>query len=425
MSQIYRGAEQVLIWLGPAADGSDSLMDVWDQVGRKAQAWGLESYYTKERFLELKRITAKSEPNDRKTVEFHGICQTAGPTFDIKAMNAWYGRPWFSRVWVVQEFCLGGDAVFVCGQRRVSVNLVFVARQIFDFYIGYALDENTPRERLQEVNSMIFDPTPPLFAARSRRRKFECNTGTGDSLLQLLQRLYVGKVVKATDPKDRIFGVLALANDTEKLGIRPDYGLTVEQIYTRTSRLIIQNGELDLIGLSQFPKRSKSLPSWVPDWLGPIQPSFCSIGPSASLDKPLFAASGSDQPSLTETGDESLLGIEGYRFDEIEEVGAPWKEPEAGSGFNHVPYLSYFSQIKAMCIISANKDHHIYKSPERRAEGFWRILVGDVEETSTGDKRRATPSSLKGYQQLWLAVNRSNKINCSHQMQSTRISLSG
>jgi hypothetical protein len=400
MSQIYSGAEQVLIWLGPAADRSDLLMDVWDRVGRMAQAWGLESYYTKERLPELGRITAKSDPNDGKTIEFQNLCQTVGPTFDIKAMDAWYGRPWFSRVWIVQEFCLGADAVFVCGHRKVPITLVFLARQIFDFYIGYTMDENTPRQRLQEVRSMIVDPTPPLFAARNRRRKFERNDGTGDSLLQLLQRLYVGMNAQATDPKDMIFGLLALANDTNKLGIIPDYGLAVKQIYTKTSRLIIQNGELDLIGLSQFPKRSNSLPSWVPDWRGPLQPSFCNIGPSSLLDKHLFSASDSNQPSLTETDDESLLGIEGYLVDEIEEVGAPWKERESGSEFDHVPYLSYFSQIKAMCIISANKDYDIYQRPERRGEGFWRIPVGDVEETTTHDTRRATPSSLKGYQQF-------------------------
>jgi len=49
MGSIYFIAEEVLVWLGPAANDSDSVMDAWRHVGQPAQGRGMGSYYTRER----------------------------------------------------------------------------------------------------------------------------------------------------------------------------------------------------------------------------------------------------------------------------------------------------------------------------------------------------------------------------------------
>jgi hypothetical protein len=64
MTQIYRQAEEVLIWIGPAALGSDCLMDVWHQVGLRAKAWGMDRYHEKEHFQEFQKIITKSNSTD-------------------------------------------------------------------------------------------------------------------------------------------------------------------------------------------------------------------------------------------------------------------------------------------------------------------------------------------------------------------------
>jgi hypothetical protein len=395
-------------------------MDVWHQVGQKAKVWGMDKYHQKEHFLEFQRIVSKSNPIDQRTMDFHKICETAGPDFDLKAMIAWYKRPWFSRVWVVQEFCLGRRTVFVCGEKRVAVDLVLLARQIFDFYLPYALTKGMLLDERRDAETLIDqNPTASLFAARNRRRRFECSDGTkndetsvdrksnvgiGDELFQLLQRFYVYNNLQATDPRDRIFGLAALATDMKKLGIETDYTTsTIDQIYTRTARAIIHDGKLDLLRLAQFPKTLESLPSWVPDWCGNIQPSFCSLGPSnPTSTPPLFAASGSDQPFLIPTGDDSrLLGVRGYLVDEVEQVCCPWTYPSHGGNPDHVPYLAFLSDIKSLCMISAARNSDIYETSQRQAEGIWRIPIGDVEEMHYSDMCRATSSFFKGYRKFF------------------------
>jgi hypothetical protein len=52
----------------------------------------------------------------------------------LGAMVSWLERPWFKRVWVVQEFCLCEDTIFVCGTESVEVELVMLALKIVQFW---------------------------------------------------------------------------------------------------------------------------------------------------------------------------------------------------------------------------------------------------------------------------------------------------
>jgi hypothetical protein len=75
MQDIYRKATSVLVWLGAAADSSDTAMASIDRFDR-------------------------------------GYWQTYD--FQVQFMRILY-RPWFTRIWTVQEFVLGAEPKFGCG----------------------------------------------------------------------------------------------------------------------------------------------------------------------------------------------------------------------------------------------------------------------------------------------------------------------
>jgi hypothetical protein len=60
----YFSAEQVLVWLWPAEEGSDEVMEAWQKVGQRARELGIEAYYTLEKWHELARMAFNPEPKN-------------------------------------------------------------------------------------------------------------------------------------------------------------------------------------------------------------------------------------------------------------------------------------------------------------------------------------------------------------------------
>ncbi|ORY17222.1 hypothetical protein BCR34DRAFT_583694 [Clohesyomyces aquaticus] len=100
MGRIYRSTEEALVWLGPAYENSDALMDVFLKLGAFAEAFNLLGYYSKEKYQELEAIQTKKNPDDPKTIEYHAFCDSITHLFTyniFKSLTAFHHRPWFRR----------------------------------------------------------------------------------------------------------------------------------------------------------------------------------------------------------------------------------------------------------------------------------------------------------------------------------------
>ncbi|KAK3389583.1 hypothetical protein B0H63DRAFT_537583 [Podospora didyma] len=289
---------------------------------------------------------------------------TASPI--LRAMIAWQRRPWFYRVWVLQEFSLAPEAVFVCGSKRVPVDLLIFARQIVDFALFQQIVDDPNSELRDALRELTHNPVRRFFGTRKGHQ----NTHIG------------GEIMEASEQVDRLFSLLGLATDTEKLaelGLKADYSVKDDNlVFTRAARALICNGHLELLSLSQHCKTSHGLPSWVPDWRSrrpPLRRSFCWTSEHGNCPTSLFAASGNDcgPPKILPTYDEKVLGLEGVVVDTVDE-------------------------IRLMCLLSATRRK--YDDPQRQEEAYWRIPVGDLEETKLYDVCRATTSYSEVYRHL-------------------------
>jgi hypothetical protein len=393
-----------LLWLGPTESGSDAVMDIWSKIGQDARDLGLESFYTEEQFPQLQPIVINADPADPLTIKFQTLFETSRCMYRdcLDPIISWFQRPWFKRVWVVQEFCLCADTVFVCGDKSVAAELVMLAIQIVHFSCGQLLEDVVGKgKEFAELNAkvplILKEPTSALFSARQRRRGYDTKwTGksTGDSLLALMRKLYVQREMHATDPRDRIYALLGLA--TDGLDIVPDYSDSdYANLLCRTARAMIEKQGLEVLSYSQFPKNYTPLPSWVPDWRSNLAPSYYDhslIGP------PFFQACGAMELSIVPSPSMSVLVLEGVTVDVVEEVGGPWHRP---TRWAHEGYLNFFAQIRLMCQLSALKKQNIYLIESRREEAVWRVPIGDLY-TLNGRTARPT-TSLKGTYQSCLA----------------------
>lgn len=200
MPLIYKGASRTFAYVGEAADGSDFVLKNLS-----------EGVWTSPYLLDL-----------------------------------FFARPYFSRVWVVQEIALSKSITMMCGDNAVQWTKFMT------------------HEHLQQIyTSSYFETFPTVL--RLDQRYLSSSTSILDALL-------LGRSCNASDPRDKVFGLLGLVSAE---GRPPaDYSMSTAELYTKIAMYLlkIQRWGLDVI-LGNLCYRSdrarahtKNLPSWVPDW---------------------------------------------------------------------------------------------------------------------------------------------------------------
>lgn len=174
------------------------------------------------------------------------------------AVSDLLSRSWFSRLWVIQEVARSRSAVVICGTRAVSWDCF--ARWPFRVRGG---DSSYALPGILNYSSGF---TP---------------TSGGDSLLQLL---YDNRNAIASDPRDKVFGILGLMEDNSPYLSLIRYDLSCEEAYTQAaSNLWTESCSLRLLSAAGFQNRRSAskrevLPSWVPDWRFPWPGTSLALG---------------------------------------------------------------------------------------------------------------------------------------------------
>ncbi|KAK2040016.1 heterokaryon incompatibility protein [Colletotrichum somersetense] len=410
MAQIYSGAELVVVWLGPAADGSDALMECWRDIGQAARDLGIESYLTRERFPLLYPMLENREPDDPvAAAQFQALQERAVPAFNtlLEAMVAWNERPWFGRVWTIQEQALGPNTSFLCGSKMLDLDLLPLATLIFDRCMSGEVTKNPDdHERIRLLAEAQNGRSHSLMAVRRRRRNFVKGEGPGDDLYSVLRKAYVNGEAQATLPRDRVYGLLSIAVDAERLRIVPDYASPdCRPAFVNAARaIVLRAGRVEMLSFSQFPKDVDGLPSWVPDWRPTLARSY--LASFEDVDGTIVRAAGDSTVEVVHTNDPCVLGVRGLVVDTIDETGDVWTW-EAGKAAR----VNHLRTVKALCDKSSARrsgshgdddddddDDDIYESSERRAEAAWRVPVGDMYWTAGGGYNRAARADRDDYE---------------------------
>ena len=200
------------------------------------------------------------------------------PAQDVRwsSVTNLFARPWFSRIWVIQEFVLAKEAVLICGKRQYKWQHVLAG--IYQF--GSGMPPFLPSGDSRAITgSLAFYCICVLRQIRllrktERGRAFLARMlDTGHlwqkfQMLRLVDLLHYFRISSATVDKDRYFALLSIADDVvkgEKLQLELPYGAPANKILLLVGRFLIQNpyGEEMLGRAGIWQHADAGTPSWI------------------------------------------------------------------------------------------------------------------------------------------------------------------
>lgn len=170
---------------------------------------------------------------------------------------------WFQRIWTVQEAVLARSIVYVYGSCVFDKGEINTLVQSFNSHFIQKGCCNLPTRPVGHMDRQV----GPMFDKISTMIDILEKSRTSMPFLEIASKF---RYRKATDPRDKIFGILGLTQDLTKDII--DYDSPVSAVYARATVQLIQNTRnLDVLShvLRTHPQNDTAtpkLPSWCPNW---------------------------------------------------------------------------------------------------------------------------------------------------------------
>ena len=218
-------------------------------------------------------------------------------------------QPWFRRTWIIQEITLAKRAKFM-----------FQGNVFGRDYLDATLDRQELMrrpERMQELlsNNDTIQGFMNYNKIKEIKQMYQQQQNDSLKMIQLTRDFL------ATEPKDKIYGLMALMPEYDQEALGP-YSQSLASVFRRFAALHVRYGRaitmLDSAGI-QRRRIPEYLPSWVPDWTAQ-SPSPKVI---STLRPIRYAAGGPTISEVALAGDETGvagLSVRGYLIDTLESV---------------------------------------------------------------------------------------------------------
>lgn len=144
MAGIYRGAEQIIIWLGPPTHGTNLLLGCLKELHK---SWARQK--SRNSLVQVQEQWTKIRQNS-------GLDQAVLINLQRRGLVSLLGETWFTRIWVLQEVSNARAASIYCGRRSVQAYMLNIAAKLVDVV-------------LDAGRQAVLDLLPDSFTQRSPR----------------------------------------------------------------------------------------------------------------------------------------------------------------------------------------------------------------------------------------------------------------
>jgi hypothetical protein len=274
MKDIYRLADRVVIWLGPASPDTHLALEGLRGLGERVEI--------------TQNIVIMPPPLHAGEYPWREV--TCGLPFSKAtwaALDDLLARPWFGRVWTIQESLLANrDSAYQCGSCTILSG---------SFRKGC-----TALARFSMRGSTLIKRQ---LMMRAVRRMSSRHSPTSHILLTAME-------MACSDPRDKVYGVLGLMAGNMIGGMKPNYTLTVSEVFMQ---MTLQHGtagrRLGLLDHCDLGRKLPDAPSWSPNYT--IDQPWVHRSTFGSL------ASGSFPSYWASHAAERILEVEGVRHDTV------------------------------------------------------------------------------------------------------------
>lgn len=363
MGTIYRRCSLMHIWLGPTTS----------MFGDQSPFEMILHWSSGKHFFDLPGFS-RADATDEWVYKDNSTYQEM---YNLFADGI--SRPWWSRLWCIQEVALCPRAIVRIGGWCIPWSTFL---QAMDNYHRHnwgcckGISNSMPAR-------YTYLADPMLFLSRSE------TMGTDEIIRSLRHKL-------CKDPRDKIYGLLALlGRSASSLGIQLDYSITVGDLYRQVTHYIISQSKGDLRYLtgSGLGSDCYQLASWVRNFAAPLQPIRASNENTRYKEYDLYHASG-ETKSENKILDENSLCQSGIRIDHIDRIGSvieyqDWDHPQGV-----IPGVQAWAEMAGISTLASDC------ATGSANEQFWRTLAADVlvdEEKSYSRIPNSARSALSSW----------------------------
>lgn len=376
MRQIYGDALGGVVHIGVASEDSDLAIQSIRSIAHNMK----EGFDCQKWLVDLSTEVSDGKPSPS--------------TPSLVAIINLICRPYWSRMWIIQELAMGQDQSVVCGDSWVELAdlrqvLKMLVLNLEPLMMIVTVD-------LIEANQAAYQAAVALLWYIGKVREIvllqtdEAPVSYSSIRLPILT---LAQYATATDARDKIYGMMALL--PSRIVTRIDhndrnYELSTAQVFMEFSKSIIEvTGDLDVIFASSLKQKSLSeleLPTWAADWTlrhdrttGNDASSDWDFsvedGYQATIDFTLPSvldpnmnisrADGKREGKIDFPNDDRLLFCEGFCIGNIDGIGA-----ESSSDFNSLTSTPDY-------VVQPTSSASPYKSLTEIKQALVRLLLLD------------------------------------------------
>jgi hypothetical protein len=216
MSAIYKSAKQTILWIGEEKSNTQEAFNIMPILAQALQKFGDPS----------RLADYLSQVKDRSVLRFIDKIRQLLTESACTGLLDLFSRPYFGRLWIMQEICLSSKASILCGTHSLDWNTFYMAARLT--YECEFVNKGRSVSAIGRINTL-----KALQVAVVHGRQ-----NLGHIILG-------GSTFCATDPRDHVFAILGMLKESDQRYMldRITYEDSPEYIFMIATKWIIHTDQ--------------------------------------------------------------------------------------------------------------------------------------------------------------------------------------